>query len=247
MKDLVVVIELLSKNANRAKSFLTATETALNQVQEYIQRTQELVINVVDESGKADINSVSILVEVESLYDQMLHILNTTFSNKILLAGYKTDGNAFDHDGNYLGDKGTIEVEIEQGRLVSINLTGDGVMHGEGLERGINIFDIFQRLMLGFHEGEDDLIVSTLSDFMIANDQISLFKAQIGACMLQIDRSLNANEEFNINLKEAAANIEEADPIKVFAEMACEQIVLNAIMSAAQKILSDIPKDLLFK
>lgn len=245
LKDDVSVRETLAKNASMATHALTAAENIMTQAQDITQKLHELALSA---SGTA-VGDVSrhLLPEAQGLYQSLVQAFNTRFGSRTVLAGYKSEGPAFDLQGNFLGDSGKIEIEIDRGLKVPINVSGEEAVLGKGLKDGVNILATVQQLIAGLQVDDKELIRGSLEGLNKATDQLSLSRTRIAGSMLEIERAINTNSMNNISNKDAISKIEEADAIKVFSELARDQTVLRAAMETSRKLLTESPVDILFK
>jgi flagellin-like hook-associated protein FlgL len=164
-----------------------------------------------------------------------------------LFAGLKSQGPAFDADGNYVGDDLKLEVEIANGLKLPLNLTGKQVLMGEGSFGGVNILDTMRRLINGMATDDSPAIQGTLEDLGRANDQLSFMRAELGARMDAVKRAVETQQENKILTQGSISKVEDADAVKVFSDLARDQAVLQSAMSTTKKLLTENPADTLFK
>ena len=124
---------------------------------------------------------------------------------------------------------------------------GSEAISGSRSKEGVDIPRAFLKLMEGLENEDHDLIGSTFREFQTAVSQISSVRTELGAKMNRIERALSSGEMERIERKEAVANIEEADPVKVFNNLARDQTALKASLDTAYKILNEVPPDKLFR
>lgn len=247
LKNDLSVRDTIAKNARFANSFLTASENTLSQLQELVGRTHELAITA---SGSASVGPEQfhhILPEVEGLFKTVIQTVNTQFGNRYVFGGYKSQANAFDSEGNFLGDNGKIEVEIDRNLKVPVNLSGSQIILGEGLERGVNLMETFQNLLGGLREGDIERVRSSLEGLNRVGEQLSLGRTQIAGSMSDIQRALDSRDVNEEQSKKVISEIEEADPVKVFSDLVRDQTVLRAAMETNRKVLNEDPLDILLK
>lgn len=244
IKDEGAVSETLVRNATLAKQVLAVTENALRQVGESVERAYELALGAVNRDAHAQ---TAALAEVSSLFDSAIQALNTRYGDRTLLAGFLTASPAFDSEGRYLGDDGKIEIELEEGRRMPVNISPRKAILGEDGRDGVNILEVMKRLQRGLESHDHDLVRSTFDDFLKALNQISISRTEIGARMNRIDRAIDSNETLQLERLSAVAEIEEADPIKVFTDLARDQTALKASLETTRKLLTEVPPDKLFK
>lgn len=247
LKDDISVRDNLAHGASLATHVLTATENILSQAQDITQKIQELAISAANGDILGNNVSKHTLPEVQGLYENFIQALNTKFGNRAVLGGFKSDRLPFDVQGNYFGDDGKMEIEIDRGLKVPINLNAKEVVYGEGQVDGINIIQNFQTLIQGLAQNDKDLIRAALPGLTTTTNQLSLARTKIAGSMQQMERAINAHGLNNIESKDAASKIAEADPVKVFSDLARDQTVLRAAMDTSHKLLTGSSVDVLFK
>jgi flagellar hook-associated protein 3 FlgL len=243
-KDDLNMREGIEKNASMATHMLTVSDNVLSQLTEYAQRARELAIA---NSSTAFADRKLSVGEAQSLYENVIRALNTNYGGKTLWGGFKTKSPAFDMSGQYLGDRGSFEIEIGKGLIVPVNLSAPELIQGEGLTSGVNIPAVFQRFVQGLKNNDTEMIRGTLDDFMKTIDQISLGRTKVGARQSEIERAVDSNQVQRIETLENISKIEEADPAKVFSDLSRDQTVLKAAISTSSKILSEDPLGIFFK
>lgn len=244
-KNDVAIREGISKNASVASHMINTTDGVLAQAQELVQRIHTLALSATGNAA-GDV-SKHVLPEVQGLYENFIQNLNTKFGARSLLGGQKSGGPAFDLDGKFLGDSGKIEIEIDRGLFVPINVSGSQAILGEGLKDGVNIIQAMRDLIQGLETHDADLVGGSLDVFTKATDQISIARTQLAGSSLAIDKAISRNAENKIDQLDAISQIEEANPIKVFSDLARDQTVLRAALESSHKIMSDSPADILLK
>lgn len=247
LKNDLSVRDTIAKNARFANSFLTASENTLAQLQELVGRAHELTINA---SGSATVGPGQfhhVLPEVEGLFQTVIQTVNTQFANRYVFGGYKSQGSAFDSEGNFLGDDGKIEVEIDRNLKVPVNLSGSQIILGQGLERGVNLMETFQTLLGGLREGNVDEVRGSLEGLNRMVEQLSLGRTQIAGSMSDIQRALNSHDVNEEQSRKVISETEDADPVKVFSDLVRDQTVLRAAMETNRKVLNEDPLDILLK
>jgi flagellar hook-associated protein 3 FlgL len=247
LKDELAQRESIAKNASLALNVLTMHESIFSQVQEIAQRAHELAVSAAGDDGASEAARKLSLQEADNLYDSALQSLNMRYGNRTLLAGYSSQGPAFDNLGNFLGDNGEIKIEIAPGQVVPISIPAGRAILGVGLDRGINVLEVLKRFADGMRTNNTEMVRSSLEDLEKANDQMSLMRAEVGARQDQIRQALQSHEDSKINMTEEISKVEDADAVKVFSDLSRDQTVLKAAISTSDKLLSDNPTALLFK
>lgn len=247
LKDDQSVRETLAKNAQVASHVLTATETIFEQAQNYVTRAYELTIGAAGTPMGGPSSREFTLAEVKGIYEGLLQAFNFRFGSRTLMAGYGSQGPAFDAAGKFVGDKGVLEIDIDKDLRLPLTMSAERHVLGQGAAGGVNILDTFQRLMDGLGRDDTTVVNGTIEDLKRGIEQLSAARAELGTRMQTIDRAVDRHTSHGISSKDQISKIEDADAIKVFSDLARDQTILKAAISTSEKILSQNPTDLFFK
>lgn len=114
------------KNAGYAQLHLNATESAIVQLIEVVNKAKELAISqssdFFDENTRGNVAN-----EIIQLRNEAMGIANRRVGQKYLFGGFKTLSKPFSEDGKFLGDRGQITVETSKDFYVPINISGADV------------------------------------------------------------------------------------------------------------------------
>ncbi|MEW6056017.1 MAG: flagellar hook-associated protein FlgL [Bdellovibrionota bacterium] len=114
-------------NANIAKNRLAMTDTALTELNDLFVRAKEIAIGQSSDASASADSRLGVAQEVSALYQQLVSIANRRVGQHYLFGGFKTLTPAYTPDGQYLGDKGEIPVEIQKDVFIAMNLPGTEV------------------------------------------------------------------------------------------------------------------------
>ena len=111
------------RNSNYAKTQLTFTENAIEEMTDLVVKAKELAIGQASSLYSPDVR-LSVAREVGQLKNQSLGIANRRFGNRYIFAGHKTLTRPFDSNGKYYGDGQTTSIEVNKDFFVPINFSG---------------------------------------------------------------------------------------------------------------------------
>lgn len=126
MRSRNIDAEQYLRNNNYAKTQLSFTETALEELTEIVSKAKEIAIGQSSNLYSPEVRQ-SIAKEVEQLRDQSLAIGNRRIGSRYIFGGHKTLTRPFNEQGEYQGDKSKINLEIGKDFFIPINMTGDEV------------------------------------------------------------------------------------------------------------------------
>lgn len=111
------------RNIDRAAGFLSYTESALSSASDALVRGKEIALQGANGTQSADSRS-AMAKEVRQLEEHLAAIANGRFGNRYVFSGFMDDRAAFDAGHIYRGDGGAVNIPIDRGALLSINVTG---------------------------------------------------------------------------------------------------------------------------
>lgn len=120
----------LQTNVVSTNAIMKISENALGDLSDVLARAKELAVSMSNSTNQEKSVLQSASAEVEQLFSRALQIGNTRVGDRYIFGGYQTLNAPFDHDGNYFGDDGIIQVEVDSGHKVSMNIPGSFVFYG---------------------------------------------------------------------------------------------------------------------
>lgn len=255
------------KNANLAKTYLNYTDSSLEELTDVLIRAKELAIGQSNGAANGPESRLMVAEELRSMMGQVLNIANRKLSDRYIFAGYRTNMQPFDDGGRYFGDDGDILVEVQKDTFVGMNLPGKELFLGKENQQplaqplidgkvlkaeldpeaasaggaasspGEDIFRTLEGLRTGLMTNDIDLIRSTLDPLDTIRDRVITARAQVGSRIQGIEANLATMSRQNVFNAELKSTIEDADMIQTVSDMAKEETVLRASLTAAGKII----------
>jgi flagellar hook-associated protein 3 FlgL len=125
------------KNIDQALNSITATEQAVETITDIMVKVKELAIAHSSDFYDADVRK-NVSSEINQLKNQLLAIANTRIGNRYLFSGNKTLEQPFSSTGDYLGDLGVKNIEVNKDFFMPVNLNGADVFFENGSEKSAN-------------------------------------------------------------------------------------------------------------
>lgn len=122
--------QVINTNLETANTFLNFTDATLGELTEVLSRAKELSIQMSNSTNQNEGSLDAVGKEVEQLYTRLVQIGNTRVGDRYLFGGFQTDHPPFDMEGNYFGDSGTLEIEMDRGQRIAINVAGTSPFFG---------------------------------------------------------------------------------------------------------------------
>ena len=147
MPDKTVTFNL--KNSDYAMLNLNIVERSLEELTDIIVKAKEIAIAQASDFYDGDVRK-NVSNEIVQLRKQLVAIANKRFGNRYIFSGFKSLTKPFSDNGEYLGDKNHIKIEVGKDFFVPINLHGEEVFFSEEKEKPIHIItDIRPNMFFG--------------------------------------------------------------------------------------------------
>jgi flagellar hook-associated protein 3 FlgL len=282
--------EQIQKNMELATSFLTITDGALEELGGVLGRAKELAIQMASSSNSTPDAQRAVASEIEQLFMQAVQLGNARVGERYVFGGYATERAPFGTDGSFYGDAGVIELEVQPGQNLIVNMSGmepffglkdipssseermlspqgpggqpniEGlrspasiVAENEGIDpeenpeeyaaiqsqvKSVNVFSTLQRFADGLRNGQITEVQGVLEELDTAHSQVLAARTSIGARQNGVDQNVSLIEAQNVSTRTLISNVEDADSVKVFSDLARNETMLNATLEANKKLLT---------
>ncbi|MBU1318662.1 MAG: flagellar hook-associated protein FlgL [candidate division Zixibacteria bacterium] len=119
-----------AKNISHAKTWLSHVDLALSEMNDLLISAKEIAVSLANDSFDANAREAA-ANEIESIFEQILQAGNAKLDSRYLFSGQRTLQSSFRATGVgvvYEGDSGNINVEVESGARIAINLIGSSLL-----------------------------------------------------------------------------------------------------------------------
>lgn len=239
LKEAQTRLEQYQRNADVATAKLGQEETALQGVEDLMQRVRELAVRAANDTMSAD-DRLAIGAEVREHMESFLQLANSRDANgEYLFAGYQSQSQPFDHDGvgnfTYNGDDGQRTVRIGDAREVALNDPGSIFMDFTAAAGGTtNIGAVLYDLTVALEAGNSN--VDAITDIDTAFSNVFNTRAKIGARMNAIDDQKVANDAFDLALADVRSSLEDLDYAEAISRFEQQLTALQAAQQSFVKI-----------
>lgn len=218
------------KNIAEAKSWLEATDAALDSAGAVLLRARELAVQGANDSlSPADRQAIR--SEIDNLIENVLQVSNATYSDQYLFAGARTTAPAYaaGTPPAYQGDTTLIQREIAPGTNITVNVVGQSPFDP--------IFSALTALSTALGANDTSAINATISSLASAHTTLLTVRAQVGA---RINR-LGAQEErlmtVQVNVTELLTKVEDTDYTVTITNFSVAQTVYKAALEVGARTL----------
>lgn len=228
LKGEIREMEQYRRNIAGARSWLQATEVAMNDLGLVVQRARELAL-AAGNDALSSAQRANIAAETQQLFEGLLDLGNTKHGGRFLFAGFQVATKPFQPAANpqgyvYLGDGGQIRQEVEPNTATVVNTPGN-VLFASGLSA-------IKALLDGLTASNGTQIRASVSSLDSAMDEVLAQRAGVGA---KEERLVAADERLQDMLVETQRQLSgavDADMAQAVVELTTRQTVYDASLRA---------------
>ncbi len=234
IKSTLANIEQVDRNIAFGKTWLTASETTLNNVQNLISDTKTLCVQM----ATATISSAeraSAAVIIQNTIDEMVSLANTEVSGRYIFAGSKTDSVPFSQNGTYSGDSNPFTINI--GRNTTIQVGSDGEAVFGTTDEYNDIFKTLNDLKTALTGNNVSGIQEAMTRLGNHFDHISSKISDLGSKMIRLEVKENILRDMDIANTERLSNIEDADITEAIMDLKAKELAYQAALASSARIM----------
>ena len=228
-------LDAYKSNMTYGKSFIQTTLTSLDQLLNILSRVQEIAIQERGSNASTQ-TRLSAAVEVQNAFEEIVQLANTKLGDKYIYGGHDSLNTPYQSDGDYVGDSGEFKINIGSSTDMKINLSGDEVFStGNG---GVDIFGAVQELITALQVSDAQGIGDSIDSIITAFDHVNVKIAGSGAKLNRIENSSLSIDKLSIDLQVVLSDTADTDIAKAIIDMTAKQIIMEASLGTASKILN---------
>ncbi len=249
----IAKLEQYKRNAEDATSWMVDTELALGEIGEILKRAYELTIDVANGTKKAPEDLQKVKEEIDQLREHLIQIGNTTYSDRHIFSGFKTDKPLLKEDGTYNIDLNMDEIfeyNVGISETVKVNTPG-GKVFGRGdvnstPDYNSNISEnekpyliaVFDALSEELDSGQNpDVIQKTIEKLQNCHEQVLAVRAEVGAKMNRLEITEKRIDAQIGNVNELLSFNEDVDIAEISIQIAmAENVYISSLMVGAKII-----------
>lgn len=226
-------IEQFQKNVQDGTDWLTATDDALGNVTNVLQRVRELMIEASNDTNSDSERKNSFAKEIQNLKEQLGNIANTTFGDRYLFSGINSTYPPYQNGTLTSTGQSPMVWNISQRQNVKINVTADTAF---GMEvTGKKLFSTMDSIIQGLEYGESPN--SSLSSIDEQLENVLTQRTIVGANQNMLELTANKLDQANFLNQKVLSEKVDTDIAKAYMELTTHETALKASLTAGAKIM----------
>jgi len=222
-------IEQLKRNISLGNSWLTASESALNQTQDIVSDMKALAVEMANSTKDASQRSSASQV-VENMLEEVVALANTDVGGRYIFAGTKTDTAPFDQSGAYSGNNSPFSVKISNDSSIAVGSDGQTVFG--------TLFTTLNTFKTALENDDVNGIQAAITNLDTDFDTITSKISDVGSKMLRMEVKDNLLQNLTISNTERLSAIEDADFAKAIMDLKTIEFTYQAALSSSAKVLT---------
>jgi flagellar hook-associated protein 3 FlgL len=239
LKDRISANEQFQKTIEFSKGMLERSETAVAGIQDNMMRLKELAIGMAN--GTYDHASrLAAAEEVREIMKEVVQLGNTTFNNRYVFSGFRSQTPSLSMDGKYLGDDGAVVLQIGENQFQQVNVQARELFEANVDERGAghtNMIDTIEQLLSGLTNNSKDSIRFAISELDFQLEKTANFQAKVGSIVTGLN---GAGERASRNVEQdkgTLSTVFDADIFEASSDFRRSEAVLQSTLLASTKLL----------
>jgi flagellar hook-associated protein 3 FlgL len=232
----------LQRNVSDASAWNQATDTALSNVTDVVQRARELLIQGANDSSSPTARA-AIATEIDQLTESLKQEANASYSGRFIFAGTATTTSPYSVSGPdaYAGDAGTVARGIGPGVAVQVNVVGSSFL-GNGQAAADNklldvLRDIADDLRGGTPANAANLRGTDIQRLDQNLDNLSSIRATVGATGNRLEAAASRLAETEEATSGLLSETEDADMAKTLVDFSMQQSVYQSALHSGANIV----------
>jgi len=222
-------IEQMGRNISYGNSWLSASESALTNVQNILSDTKALCVQMTSGTIGSD-QRASAAVSVQNMLNEIVSLANTDVAGNYIFAGSKTDTIPFDQDGTYNGDNNAFTIKISQNSTVEVGSDGQAVFG--------TVFATLLDLKAALQSNDVGSIQDAMDKLDTHFDDISGKISDVGSKMNRMEIRDKIFQDLNFSNTERLSKIEDADIAEAVMNVKAAELTYQAALASSSKVMT---------
>jgi flagellar hook-associated protein 3 FlgL len=233
--------EQYAANAQDGKAWLGTLDTALQSVNDALQRVRDLTVQA-SNTGSADGKArQAIAAEITSLRDHLMGLANTTYLDRPVFGGTTAGGQAFETSTyDYVGNSGSVTRRVDDRTRVSVGADG-GTVFGSGSS---SLFALLDRLAADV-TASPSALASGLTTLDGRMGTVLNALTDVGVRTNQVEQAQTAATDKALDLRSTLSGVEDIDLPSVIIDLQLQESTYQAALSATAKVIQPTLMDFL--
>ncbi|MBN1172010.1 MAG: flagellar hook-associated protein FlgL [Micromonosporaceae bacterium] len=219
-----------SSNCTDGAGWLGTIDTTLTSVVEQVIRVRNLALQGLNTGASGVDTREALAMEIEDVRDALIGLANTTYRDRPVFGGTTTGAVAYQPDGTFAGDTGTVLRTIADNTKVRVDVSGE-VAFGTGADQ---LFTVLEALATAVRSAPETINLDSVDHSL---QLLRTAQSNVGARYNQVTNAQQTADDRVLDLRSQLSNIEDIDLPKTITDLKLRQTAYEAALAAAAKVV----------
>ena len=238
-RDQISTMDQHVKNMEMSKGFMQRAEDSLQSLSDNLIRAKELAVAMANDTYDSSSREATAR-EIREIIDEVVLVGNSQFANRFVFAGYRNGTPPINADGKYVGDDGSIFVQVAPGSFRPINIPARNLFEPDADDRAkghTEMIYTLQNFYESLRENDKSGITKALSELDYHQEKTTSFLASIGGMWNAVNKTQTRTEKDADFTKGTLSQVEDADAFKSTSDFKKTEAQLQSTLLASNKML----------
>jgi flagellar hook-associated protein 3 FlgL len=227
--------EQMTREFDDAKNWIDAADTALIGTLDGLRTANDLAIQAGNSGTLQPQARAAIAQQIRAIRSELLASANSKVAGRSLFNGTAA-GDAYDANGQYLGDNGSVTRDLAPSLTVTVNSTGPTIFGTNGGSPG-TVFDVLDRMATAVSMGNSADLAAEQTNLGTATDRVNSALADIGVRGARLDSIKERHEDDRLRLTTQLSAVEDVDIVDALIKSKEQEASYQASLQVAAKII----------
>jgi flagellar hook-associated protein 3 FlgL len=226
-------LQQYSRNADDGLGWLNTADSALTGGVEQLTRARELVLQGMSAGSFGTPEARGALAdEIDNIRESVLGLANTSYLDRPVFGGTTSGQVAFQQDGTYVGDNGSVLRTVSGSNKVRVDTTASEVF-GSG---NTQVFTLLTKISADLR-GDGTGLEDDLTNLNTASATMQAGLSSVGSRSNRLTQLQNYADSRVVDLTQQVSTVEDIDLPKTITELTLQQTAYQAALSATAKVV----------
>jgi flagellar hook-associated protein 3 FlgL len=221
-------------NSNDALAWMSTSDTTYSQIVKLAQSARSITLQGLNSGTSTGTSNTALADQIDGIRTSLINLANTTYNGRPIFGGTTSSTVAYQPDGTYVGDQGTISRTVGAEASVQINQTGTQVFGDPAT--GTDLFTALANISSELRSSPSTLSSTDLATLDTAISRVSTAQAAEGATYQSVETAQQVQTSTGTTLTSQLSNIQDID----IADMAIKVSTANVTYQAALQTTASI-------
>jgi flagellar hook-associated protein 3 FlgL len=237
LKGLVQDSDQYARNITVGNAWLEQSDSTMAAMGDVVTRARELATQLASGTYSAQ-DRTNAANEMKQLKNELVQLGNSQVAGKYIFGGFVSDKPPFDaSSGAYIGTDDTVNMEVDRGAYVAINVTGGNLLRGGTPpgSTGTDIIGALDNLTTALTTNNINGIQGSLLTLDNAQNQILAVRGDVGARLNRVQTASDNLDSTKLSLNKVISAKQDADILQVTSDLTTQQTAFQIALSASAK------------